>query len=399
MDSPARAVAAARGIPVIALVPGEAAGQFTLVPESPLSGAPARPGPAQADDVALVLHTSGTTSRPKIVPLRHINVTASAAHIGQVLALSPEDTCLNIMPLFHIHGLMAAVLASLGAGASVCCTPGFNAFRFFTWFGEVRPSWFTAVPTMHQALLQYAERNRAVIEAGRLRLLRSSSASLPPQVMTALEAAFGVPVIESYGMTEAAHQMASNPLPPAPRHAGSVGLAAGPEIAIMAADGALLPAGERGEVVIRGRNVTAGYEANPEANARAFTNGWFRTGDEGWLDEAGYLRLSGRLKEIINRGGEKVSPLEVDAVLMDHPAVQQVVTFAMPHAKLGEEVAAAVVLRAGMTADEAGLRDFAAARLAAYKVPRRVVFLDEIPKGATGKLQRIGLSERLGLSA
>ncbi len=399
MDSPARAVAAARGIPVITLVAGEAAGSFSLHPDAPMAGTPQHPGAAQADDVALVLHTSGTTSRPKIVPLRHVNVTASAVHIGAALRLAPDDCCLNIMPLFHIHGLMAAVLASLAAGASVCCTPGFNAFRFFAWFAEARPSWFTAVPTMHQALLQYAERNKAVIAAGRLRLLRSSSASLPPQVMAALEAAFGVPVIESYGMTEASHQMASNPLPPAERHAGSVGRAAGPELAIMAADGTLLAAGARGEVVIRGRNVTAGYEANPEANARAFTDGWFRTGDEGWLDAAGYLRLSGRLKEIINRGGEKVSPLEVDEVLMDHPAVQQVVTFAMPHPRLGEEVAAAVVLRPGMTADEAGLRDFAATRLTAFKVPRRVVFLDEIPKGATGKLQRIGLAERLGLGS
>jgi acyl-CoA synthetase (AMP-forming)/AMP-acid ligase II len=306
---------------------------------------------------------------------------------------------LNIMPLFHIHGLIAAVLASLGAGASVSCTPGFNAFRFFAWLESERPTWITAVPTMLQAVLPYAERNRDILATGRLRLLRSSSASLPPQVMTALEAAFGVPVLESYGMTEAAHQMASNPLPPAPHFPGSVGVAAGPQIAIMDDAGDLLPTGERGEVVIRGRNVAAGYEANPEANAKAFTNGWFRTGDEGWLDEAGYLRLSGRLKEIIVRGGEKISPLEVDAVLMDHPAVQQVVTFAMPHSKLGEDVAAAVVLRPGQVADEATLRAFASARLAAFKVPRKVVFLAEIPKGATGKLQRIGLAATLGLSA
>ena len=398
MDSPARAVAAARNIPIVELRPGEQAGAFTLHPTAPLSGTPALSGLAAAEDVALVLHTSGTTSRPKIVPLRHVNVTASAFHIGRTLRLTGEDCCLNIMPLFHIHGLMAATLSSLAAGASVCATPGFNAFRFFGWFDEVKPTWVTAVPTMHQTLLQYADRNREVIARGRLRLLRSSSSSLPPQVMTALEEAFGVPVIESYGMTEASHQMASNPLPPAPRHPGSVGVAAGPEIAIMDEAGTLLPAGERGEVVIRGRNVTAGYEANPEANAKAFTNGWFRTGDEGWLDDAGYLRLSGRLKEIINRGGEKVSPLEVDAVLMDHPSVQQVVTFAMPHAKLGEEVAAAVVLRPGKELDEAGLRDFAAGRLAGFKVPRRVVFLDEIPKGATGKLQRIGLAARLGLA-
>lgn len=399
MESPAREVAAAHRIPVIELVPeAAAAGAFTLVPEHKLSGTPAHPGAAEAQDVALVLHTSGTTSRPKIVPLRHINVTASAYHIGETLALTPSDTCLNIMPLFHIHGLMAATLSSMAAGASVVCTPGFNAFRFFGWFAEVKPSWYTAVPTMHQAILTLAPRNKAAIEAGRLRFIRSSSSSLPPQVMAAMEEAFGVPVIEAYGMTEASHQMCSNPLPPRAHVAGSVGPAAGPEVAIMDDAGTLLPPGALGEVVIRGRNVTAGYENNPKANASAFTNGWFRTGDQGTLDQQGYLRLTGRLKEIINRGGEKISPLEVDVVLMDHPAVQQVVTFGMPHSKLGEEVAACVVLREGQTVDEHGLRAFAAERLAPFKVPRKILFMTEIPKGATGKLQRIGLAAKLGLS-
>ncbi len=398
MDSPARAVAAARNIPVIELIPDPAtSGAFTLAATATMSGPPSRPGAPEGEDVALVLHTSGTTSRPKIVPLRQINVTASAAHIVETLELTPADACLNIMPLFHIHGLIAAVLASLAAGGSVCCTPGFNAFKFFAWFAEARPSWFTAVPTMHQALLGLTERNADAIAAGRLRFIRSSSASLPPQVMSAVEDAFGVPVIESYGMTEAAHQMASNPLPPRPHYPGSVGIAAGPEIAVMDEDGAVLPRGALGEIVIRGRNVTAGYEANPSANASAFIDGWFRTGDQGVIDEAGYLRLTGRLKEIINRGGEKVSPLEIDTVLMDHPAVAQVVTFAVPHDKLGEEVGAAVVLREGHELDEHALRAFAAERLAAFKVPRRIVFVDEIPKGATGKLQRIGLAAKLGL--
>jgi acyl-CoA synthetase (AMP-forming)/AMP-acid ligase II len=397
METPARAVAAARNIPIAELEPGELAGDFTLHTE--LTGVPALAGRAQAEDIALVLHTSGTTSRPKIVPLRQINVTASALHIGAALALREDDVCLNIMPLFHIHGLIAAVLASLAAGGSVSSTPGFNAFKFFSQFDEVRPSWFTAVPTMHQTLLGLAGRNGDVIGRGRLRLIRSSSASLPPQVMTELESVFGVPVIESYGMTEAAHQMAANPLPPRARFPGSVGIAAGPEVAIMSQDGSLLAPGELGEIVIRGRNVTAGYENNPSANASAFTNGWFRTGDEGYLDGEGYLRLTGRLKEIINRGGEKVSPLEVDNVLMDHPDVAQVLTFAMPHAKLGEEVAAAVVLREGAVENEHGIRDFAAERLAGYKVPRKIVFLAEIPKGATGKLMRIGLAAKLGLSA
>jgi acyl-CoA synthetase (AMP-forming)/AMP-acid ligase II len=395
-ESPARAAAAARGIPVIELTPGEAAGSFTLA--ATITGTPRLAGHAAADDTALVLHTSGTTSRPKIVPLSHRNVTASALHIGESLALTREDLCLNIMPLFHIHGLMAALLASLAAGGAVSCAPGFNAFAFFGQFEEVRPTWLTAVPTMHQALLTRAGRHAAVIAAGRLRLIRSSSASLPPAVMAELEATFQVPVIESYGMTEAAHQMASNPLPPRQRCAGSVGVAAGPEIAIMGLDGDLLPAGEPGEVVIRGRNVTAGYENNPDANAKAFQDGWFRTGDEGILDAAGYLRLTGRLKEIIIRGGEKISPLEVDNVLMDHPDVAQALTFAVPHEKLGEEVAACIVLRDGVPENEHHIRDFAGERLAPFKVPRRIVFVQEIPKGPTGKLMRIGLAAKLGLS-
>jgi acyl-CoA synthetase (AMP-forming)/AMP-acid ligase II len=401
METPARAVAAAQNIPVVELVPETegSAGAFTLKPPSGLSGTAAQPGEAVAQDVALVLHTSGTTSRPKIVPLRHVNITASAYHIGETLALTPDDVCLNIMPLFHIHGLIAATLSSLAAGGAVACTPGFNAFRFFAWFSEVKPTWYTAVPTMHQTILDLAPRNRAAIEAGRLRFIRSSSSSMPGPVMTAIEAAFGVPLIESYGMTEASHQMASNPLPPHPRYPGCVGIAAGPEVAIMDQDGALLPPGGLGEVVIRGRNVTAGYENNPAANAAAFTNGWFRTGDQGVMDATGYLRLTGRLKELINRGGEKISPLEVDEVLSDHPAVAQCLTFGMPHAKLGEEVAAAIVLRPGFTPKDTELRDFCAERLAAFKVPRKIVFLPEIPKGATGKLQRIGLAEKLGLTA
>ncbi len=393
-DSPARAAAARLNVPLLELVPREEAGDFALEGGSP--GSAAHPGPADEDDVALVLHTSGTTARPKIVPLTHANLCASANHIATTLALSPEDACLNIMPLFHIHGLVAAVLASMHGGGAVICTAGFDALRFFRQLDEERPSWITAVPTMYQAILARADRNAEVIARAKLRFLRSSSASLPAPVMLKLEETFGCPLVESYGMTEASHQMASNPLT-GPRKPGSVGLPAGPEIAIMDEEGNLLPQGATGEVVIRGPNVTKGYENNPEANAKAFTNGWFRTGDQGTFDTDGYLTLTGRLKELINRGGEKVSPLEVDNVLSAHPAVAQALTFAAPHPKLGEEVAAAVVLRDGMEVSEQGLRDFAAQSLADFKVPRRIVFVPEIPKGATGKLQRIGLAEKLGV--
>jgi acyl-CoA synthetase (AMP-forming)/AMP-acid ligase II len=397
--TPAREVAARLHIRLIELQPlaEAAAGSFVL--EIGEAGAPGENfGPSDPDDTALVLHTSGTTARPKIVPLTNRNVAASAGHIAESLALTPGDVCLNVMPLFHIHGLIAAVLSSLSAGASVCCTGGFNALRFLSLVDQVKPTWYTAVPTMHQAILMRARQNVAQAQGAKLRFIRSSSASLPPPVMVELEEVFAAPVIEAYGMTEAAHQMASNPLPPRARKAGCVGLAAGPEIAIMDDDGVLLSRGGVGEVVIRGPNVTLGYEANPEANAKAFTDGWFRTGDQGMLDDEGYLFLTGRLKEQINRGGEKISPLEIDNVLLEHPAIAQVVTFAMPHDKLGEEVAAAVVLREGFAASEQEIRDFCGKKLAAFKVPRRVLFMDDIPKGATGKLTRIGLAQKLGLT-
>lgn len=399
-DSPARDAATRLGIPTLELSfdARQAAGLFALNGDTAAATAVAG-GMALADDVALVLHTSGTTSRPKIVPLTQRNICASAANIRATLQLTEADRCMNVMPLFHIHGLMAALMASLHAGASVCCTPGFNALKFFGWLEAVRPTWYTAVPTMHQAIVSRAGRNQEVVDGARLRFIRSSSSSLPPQVMNALETTFGVPVIEAYAMTESAHQMTSNALPPGQRKAGTVGAAAGPEVAIMDAAGHLLVAGEVGEIVIRGPNVTLGYENNPAANQAGFTNGWFRTGDQGVMDADGYVSITGRLKEIINRGGEKISPLEVDVVLLDHPAVQQVVTFAMPHDTLGEEVAAAVVLCEGAEATAADIRRFAKKHLADFKLPRKVVFLDEIPKGPTGKLQRIGLAAKLGLGS
>jgi len=399
-DSPAVAVATELGIPVLELrvLEGAPAGTFDLMGDGP-GGVVAEGGMAEGDEVALLLHTSGTTSRPKLVPLAQRNICASAGNIRRTLGLTEEDRCMNVMPLFHIHGLMAATMAPLSVGASVFCTPGFNALKFFAWLDQARPSYYTAVPTMHQAILARSRRNPEILERVALRFVRSSSSSLPPQVMAELEEVFGVPVVEAYAMTEASHQMTCNPLPPGERKAGTVGVAAGPEVSIMDAEGELLPAGSVGEVVIKGPNVTDGYENNPDANATAFTNGWFRTGDQGVLDGDGYLTITGRLKEIINRGGEKISPREVDDVLMDHAAIQQVVTFAVSHDKLGEEVAAAVVLREGMEATVQEIREFAASRLADFKCPKKVIILEEIPKGPTGKLQRIGMAEKLGLEA
>lgn len=424
-DSPARSAAGELGIAVLELsVPaGAKAGMFVLRGSS--AAAPAgertpheREGNAEygvvvlqrdgadvggagvngPDDVALVLHTSGTTSRPKLVPLTGRNLCISAENIRRTLALTAADRCLNVMPLFHIHGLVGATLASMAAGGSVVCTPGFLAPSVLGWLAESGATWYTAVPTMHQAILSRTA-GATTVPAPGLRFIRSSSAALPAPVLAGLERVFGVPVLEAYGMTEASHQITSNPLPPRPRLPGSVGLAAGPAVAIMGPAGNLLPAGEIGEVVICGENVTAGYESNPDANASAFVGGWFRTGDQGRIDEDGYLHLTGRLKEIINRGGEKIAPREVDDVLTAHPDVSQAVTFAVPDPALGEDVAAAVVLRPGASLTDRELRTFAAARLAHFKVPRQVVFLAEIPKGPTGKLQRVGLAGRLGVNA
>ena len=359
---------------------------------------PVEAGPAPAGaNIAMVLQTSGTTSRPKTVPLTHANLAASAASIVDALALTATDRGLIVMPLFHIHGLVAGLLAPLAAGGAIACPPDFNAFRFFDWLEELRPSWYTAVPTMHQLILGRAERHAEIVADSHLRFVRSSSAPLPPVVLERIEATFGAPMVEAYGMTEASHQMSAQPLPPGIRKAGSVGRPTGIEMAILDANGALLPGTMRGEVAIRGASVTAGYEANTEANATAFANGWFRTGDEGYLDEDGYLFLTGRLKEIINRGGEKVAPREVEEVILRHAAVRQAVCFAVPHEKLGEDVGAAIVLNGEADLGEAAVRDLCAEHLAAFKVPRTVVFVDEIPVGPTGKLQRIGLAERLGI--
>ena len=375
------------------LVPdgGPSAGGHSPEPRSRV----AEPGP---DDVALVLHTSGTTSQPKIVPLRQRNLGCSATGIAGSLELTAADRSLNVMPLFHIHGLLAGLLAPLSVGGSVACTGGFDAFRFFSQLRRLRPTYFTAVPTMHQMVLARSARHVDDARNAGLRFVRSSSASLPAPVLNDLHGLFDVPVIEAYGMTEATHQMCANPLPPGEAKIRSVGVPTGIDLAILDEVGVALPVGSRGEVSIKGPTVIDGYENNPTADEAAFTSGWFRTGDEGYVDDDGYLFLTGRLKEQINRGGEKVSPLEVDEVLLRHAAVAQAVTFAMPHDKLGEEVAAAVVPTDGASVTEADLRAFVGRSLAAFKVPRRVVFCDELPKGPTGKLQRIGLAQRLGLA-
>jgi acyl-CoA synthetase (AMP-forming)/AMP-acid ligase II len=341
--------------------------------------------PPDSDGIALVLHTSGSTGRPKRVPLRHRNLVVSAQNIVRTYDLGPGDVALVAMPLFHVHGLVASTLATLLSGGSVLVPSRFNPLSFWRTVRDYRATWYSAVPTIHSLLLARAGGERPQ-GAENLRFIRSCSAPLSPEMMHGLEAAFGAPVLEAYGMTEASHQMSSNPLPPGIRKPGSVGPGTGVKISIMDADGNHLPSGTAGEVVIQGPNVIEGYENNPEANATSFTHGWFRTGDQGILDADGYLRLVARIKELINRGGEKISPREIDELLLSHPAIAEAVCFGTPHPTWGEEVEAAVVLKDG--ASEQDLLSFCKDRLADFKRPKKIHIVETIPRTATGKIQR-----------
>ena len=350
-----------------------------------------------SENIALILHTSGTTSKPKMVPLSHSNLCTSARNIVQTLNLKREDRCINIMPLFHIHGIVCLLLSTLFSGSSIFTSPGFNALKFYKWINEFSPTWFSAVPTMHQAILSRASKNFDIIKKTKLRFIRSSSAPLPSKTMKEIEKTFHCPVIESYGMTEASHQMTSNHLPPGKRKPTKAGFPAGPKVKIMGENHNILENGNVGEIIIKGDNVTKGYINNIKANQNSFVNGWLRTGDQGFYDKEGFLQLTGRLKEIINKGGEKISPLEIDDAIMEHESIFQAISFSIKHNKLGEDIAAAVILKNNhkLTAEE--LKEFLRKKLASFKVPQKIIFLDEIPKGKTGKLQRISLAKKLGL--
>lgn len=427
-DGGPRAEEAAResGIPIVVATadPAGPAGAFDLRQGA---GQPPPPAPSRVrhPSVALLLHTSGTTARPKLVGLRREALVLSARSIARGLSLGPDDVCLNVMPLFHVHGLVGAALASLSAGAAVCCTAGLNPLRFARWLADVDPTWYTAVPSMHQAVAARAGGLRSE-RAGRprLRFVRSCSSPLPAAVRDALTACFEVPVVNAYGMTEAAHQVSSTPVasmptkPPGPtsrsvepgfgpardrasRSTGtsacSVGFSSGPEVRVLDAGGSPLPPGMPGEIALRGDTVVAAYEQPAEANLTSFRDGWLRTGDQGTIDARGEITLTGRLKELINVSGEKVSPYEVEDALLSHPSVAEAVCFAIPSPSRGEMVGAAVVLVAGAAADERSLRRYLAGRLAPCKLPQRVLTLAALPKGPTGKLQRLGLAARLGL--
>jgi acyl-CoA synthetase (AMP-forming)/AMP-acid ligase II len=398
-DSPARRVALSRGVRVVELSTAEdaEAGLFTLTGDQ---GCTPSHEPVSASDLALLLPTSGTTSRPKIVPLTHANICMSAYSAGAALALGETDRCLNVLPLFHGHGLNATVLASLAAGASLVCTPGLDVNNFFAWLTAFRPTWYAAVPTMHQAILTRVRHTGERVADCRLRFIRSAAAPLSPRIFTELERTFETSVIAYYAMTETASSpIACSPLPPRQHKIGSVGVPAGLDVAIMDEGGALLSGGQTGQVVVRGASVMSGYDGDPMANQAAFAGDWFKTGDHGFFDDDGYLFLVGRRREIINRGGEKIAPQEVDDALLEHPAVVEAATFAVPHPTLGEDVAAAVVLREPATATPNEVRRFVIGRIAEFKVPRQVLIVSELPKGPTGKVPRVGLAAKLGLAS
>jgi acyl-CoA synthetase (AMP-forming)/AMP-acid ligase II/thioesterase domain-containing protein/acyl carrier protein len=395
MDSPARRAAQRRGQPVfeIAAADDATAGAVSLrcAPIGPASA----DGPADAADLALLLTTSGTTSQSKIVPIRHRQLIARCRNAGGRLGLAPADRCLNLMPLYHSHGLNSGLGVSMVAGGSVLPMTSFDVARFFRCLEAEAPTWFTAVFTFHHQIHAHAKAHAAAIARSRLRLIHTSSGRLEPRIAEDLEAWFGVPLLGTYATTETG-VITGDPQQPAARKRASVGTPAGVEVAVFAADGRPAAPGTRGEVRVRGPNVFDGYENEGLAGALT-ADGWFCTSDEGLFDADGYLFLTGRVKETINRGGEKISPSEVDEALRRHPAVADAATFAIPHATLGAEAAAAVVLHPGAAADERTLTDFLRGRLSAFKVPRRILPVDRIPLGPTGKVQRHALAAAFGL--
>ena len=387
----ARKAAEARGVPAYS-IEMDATGHLRI------QGAPGgkTASPPSPDDFALILHTSGSTGRPKRVPIMHRNIAASTRNIVRHYGLTPDDKSLCVMPLFHVHGLVASTLSTLASGGTVIVPQKFSPLSFWRTVRDTGATWYSAVPTIHNLLLARAGDERPAGAEG-LRFIRSCSASLPPEMMERMERVFGAPVLEAYGMTEASHQMCSNPQPPAERKPGSVGPGTGVRIGIMDDAGNLLNTGQRGEVVIQGPNVVSGYENNPEANAKSFTNGWFRTGDQGFLDQDGYLTLTGRIKELINRGGEKIGPREIDEVLLTHPLVAEAVAFGVPHPAWGEEVAAAIVLKEGSDSSSAepAILAFCKEHLADFKCPKKIYVTTAIPRTATGKIQRGAVAKAL----
>ena len=384
------------GITIIHLSPEKKAGKFNLKIDKKSSHSTIVKQNFM-NNTSLLLHTSGTTSKPKLVQLTSDNLINSALNIGRTLDLNERDCCLNIMPLFHIHGLVAVLLSCILFNVKLVFTTGFNALVFFKLLHQFKPTWYSGVPTMHQAILQRAKNNKKIIENNSLRFIRSSSAAMPKPVLLEIEKTFNCPVIEAYGMTEASHQIASNPLPPRVRKNGTVGIGTGPLVEIMDKEGNILEKNKVGEIVIKGETVIKQYANNEKATLSSFKNGWFKTGDLGFIDADGYIKVTGRIKEIINKGGEKISPKEIDDILQEMSEIEQVVCFPFSSDRYGEEIGCAIVLKENINISEKEITEYASKHIAKFKIPSKFIFLDEIPKGPTGKLQRIGLSKILGL--
>jgi acyl-CoA synthetase (AMP-forming)/AMP-acid ligase II len=350
------------------------------------TGAGQIPPPPSPKETAFVLHTSGTTGRPKAVPLTHANMAATVSNIINTYKLVPSDTSYLVMPLFHVHGLLCGFLGPLGSGGSVIMPATFSAHAFWKEYVQYGANWYTAVPTIHQILLK----SEKPVPVPYIRFIRSCSSPLAPTTFHDLEANFHAPVLEAYAMTEACHQMASNNLPPGKRKPGTVGQGQGVEVVILDGHANFVPKGKEGEICIRGPNVTPGYINNPKANAESFTkNGYFRTGDQGKLDDDGFVVITGRIKELIIRGGENISPVELDGVMLEHPAVAEAVSFGAPDEMYGQQVNAAIVLKNGHeNTTEKDIQQFLSTKLSNFKIPRRIFFTKVMPKTATGKIQR-----------
>jgi amino acid adenylation domain-containing protein len=354
-------------------------------------------------NTVLILLTSGTTSQPKIVPLTHTNINTATKNICETLQLTSEDCTIAVMPFFHIHGL-STLFATILSGGSIICLPEFTTEYFALSFQEFQPTWYSASPTIHQVILDYLNNNPEIIKHSKLRFIRSASAPMSVKLIEALEKLLQIPFIESYGMTEASPQIASNRFNH--RKLGSVGQPINVEVGIISEDGHFFSEGETGEIVVRGENIINGYENNTLANEQSFIDGWFKTGDLGYLDEEGYLFITGRCKDIINHGGEKISPQEIETVLLNHPAVADVLCFPIPHPVLGENVGAVITLQSGFeTADDFFkrqliqiIREFVAQKLTYFKVPQTILIVPNIPKSLNGKIKRNNLAEKYCLA-
>jgi acyl-CoA synthetase (AMP-forming)/AMP-acid ligase II len=368
--------------------PNAAAGVFEIsLADDASTGIPAAHYPKK--QAALILHTSGSTNVPKRVPLSAENLLSAAWNVARSLALGETDLCLNMMPMFHIGALVDLLLAPLYSGGAVVFAPAISAATFFKITAAYRPTWFQAVPTVLREILNAPQHDISEAITG-MRFIRVVSQPLPERLRQDFEARFSVPLVPIYGMTETAGVITSTPLEATQRKAGSVGPSAGLQLRIADTEGQPLPPGNMGEVQIRGTSVMAGYEAAPAE--KTFQDGWFLTGDMGYLDADGFLFITGRIKDIINRGGEKIAPAELDRVLAEHSAIQEAAAFAVAHSSLGEEVGVATVCAPDVMLSEADVIAFLRARVAAHKLPRRVLFLDRLPRLPSGKLDRRGLA-------